>query len=769
MALAELVVSIIGDTAKLKQAFADVDKQVAGMGKSFQAAGKQMASAGKSLSLSVTAPVVGLGALSLHTAVQFDDAMRQVQAVSGATGEEFNTLRELAKQLGSETRYSASEAANGMNYLAMAGFEVNDIVKTMPGLLDLAAASNTDLATAADITSNILTGFNMEASETGHLADVLAKAAASANTDVAQLGEAMSYAAPVAASFNVSVEEATAAVGMFSNAGIQASMAGTTLRGILSRLATPTDQAAAVLEKYGLTVQDVNPATHSLTEIVTTLEKVGLSSADAMEIFGDRAGPGMLALISQGSGGLTDLTQQLQNADGAAAKMAETMEGGAGGALRELKSLTESLMIEFGDIVADVILPLVKGLKGLVRYFSDLPTPIKRIIVVVAGLAAAVGPVLIVVGTLISSIGSIMGLLGGAGLTATLGGLAATIAPVIAVVAALAAVGYLVYQNWDKIYPVIQPVVEQLKGFIAQIADRLTQWWATNGETVINGLQQLAEVMGWILSGMISIAASGFEKVFPVIATVIMETLDIILATVSLFLSILTGDWDTAWASLSEIVNSHLTIIVTIISSMISPLQSTFTSLWSGLTGIVTKAWSGITGALNSIFNGIVRSINSLASQMYRAGQNVMSNLVSGIRSKISSAVSAVRSAASQIRNYFPFSPAKEGPLKKLPNWDAFFADPILESTKDIDKVVAGRMEKIAGTIPKIQANQDISVSGLADSTRYPDQQNSSSQTNVGGDTFIIQNMTLSRDYPFEQFMKDMARHNAQKRVQRGL
>jgi hypothetical protein len=146
-----------------------------------------------------------------------------------------------------------------------------------------------------------------------------------------------------------------------------------------------------------------------------------------------------------------------------------------------------------------------------------------------------------------------------------------------------------------------------------------------------------------------------------------------------------------------------------------------------------------------------------------------MNNLVSGIRSKISSAVSAVRSAASRIRNYFPFSPAKEGPLKKLPNWDAFFADPILESTKDIDKVVAGRMETIAGTIPQIQANQDISIPGLADPAKYPGQQNSSSQTNVGGDTFIIQNMTLSRDYPFEQFMKDMAHHNAQKRVQRGL
>ncbi len=857
-AIGNLVVSIVGDIGQLKKAFAEVGSEVGQLGSKMQSAGKQMTSAGKTMSMAVTAPLVGIAALSYKTAVDFDDSMRKVMAVSGATGEEFEKLRMLARELGSTTAFSASDAAEGMQYLAMAGFNVGEILDATGDMLNLASAGAIDLGTAADIASNVLTGFGLKASEAGRVADVLAKAASTSNTDIQQLGEAMSYAAPLAAAMGMSMEEAASLIGKMSDAGIQGSRAGTALAGAMTRLSSPTEGMSSVLAKYNLTLADVDPSTRSFTDIIESLSSAGLSTADAMTLFGQRAGPGMLALMSTGTDAIREQTLALENAEGAAKEMADTMQGGPGGAARELKFAMEELMIVIGDIVMVAVLPLVKGLTRLAQTLSKVPTPVMRVIVMIAAVAAAIGPVLIIVGTLISSIGSILTLLGGAGLTATIGGLLTTIAPIVLVAASLAAVAYLIYRNWNVIGPkvadvldtikaAIVPVVDIFKDFVKNELEELKEWWDENGDTITEAVLSVASVIIWLVKHGIMYLGKVVKRVLPPILALVKYIVRQILNVILFFSQILIGDWDGAWKTVQKITQTAMDFMGKIISTVMTGISNRISGVLSSLVSYLVNAmhsmlngwssgWSNIVAALqnavNNIFtalsnavstfynigaawiqsliDGIVSKFNDLknavssalnfssgssstssssssgssssasksttstvtstlsnvssalssaASTAAQAGSSIMSNLASGITSAASKVTSAVSSVVSSVRNYFPFSPAKEGALKKLPNWDAFFVDPILESTRGLEGVVQSRMNDIAGMVPPIAPGQASGVAGMANSQT----------NNIGGNTLVIQNMTLSKDYPFDQFMRDYESRMTQARVQRGI
>ncbi|WP_062397839.1 phage tail tape measure protein [Methanogenium cariaci] len=409
--VAGMAVNITGDSSGAVEAFdraqaalEATDKQLQQSQKNWEAVGAKMTATGKTLSLAVTTPLLATGgALALSTAVDFDDSMRQVQAATCATAEEFDRLRETALDLGSSTAFTASQAAQAMMYLGKAGLDTNEILEATPQMLSLASAGAMDLGTSADIATNVMSGFRLEVEDLGHVSDILAEAASSSNTSIEQLGEAMTYVGPVASSAGLSIEETTAAIEIMSNAGIQGSMAGTALRGAMSQLLAPTDQVTEVLAKYGLTAEEVDPATRSLAEILDTLAAAGLSTGgDAMTLFGDRAGPGMLALIAEGGGGaIEDYTDALNDCDGAAQKMAETMEGGAGGSLRQMKSAVEggaSITIG-GDLVADALMPAIDGgVADLANWLDDLDEGTQQLVVTTGMLAAAAGPTLIVGG-----------------------------------------------------------------------------------------------------------------------------------------------------------------------------------------------------------------------------------------------------------------------------------------------------------------------------------------------------------------------------------
>lgn len=306
---------------------------------------------------------------TITTLAEFETAISKVQAVSKASITEMRLLRREARELGAVTQFTAGQVASGMAFLGMAGFNANQILKSTAAVLDIAAAGQLDLGVAADISSNILTGFNLKAEEMVRIADAMAITAASANTNMFQLGDAMKFVAPIAAGAGISLERAAAAIGVLSNSGLQGTMAGTGLRRIISELASPTKEAQKELMKLGLSYKDVNPQTNSLVDILTKLKPLAKDTGASFKVFGDRGAPAF-QVLARGIPKLEELTAKMKEGQGAAKEMAKTMRNNLGGDIKALRSSIESLVLSIGE--AGLTDALRAGAQGLTRFFRAL-------------------------------------------------------------------------------------------------------------------------------------------------------------------------------------------------------------------------------------------------------------------------------------------------------------------------------------------------------------------------------------------------------------
>lgn len=327
--------------------------------------------------------VAGRGfANALRIFTEFDDVMRQVGAVTNATAGEMEDLTEIAKEMGATTRFSASQAAEGLKFLGLAGFEAAEAIKALPDVLNLAAAGSLDLGQAADITTNILAGFGLEIENLGRVNDVLVKTFTSSNNNLIEIGEAFKLVGPIAKGVRADFEDLLATIGKLGDAGIKASIGGTTLRGTLAALFNPTKQEAKLMEELseriggvGLQIKNANGDFIGFVEIVKQLEQAGLKGEEALRLFGLRAGPGVAALLNQGSEALEQLTEDLRNSGGVADEIAEQMEAGIGGATRELIAAIESLRIAFIDAFDDEV---IRAIDSLAEGFRTLSTVIEE-------------------------------------------------------------------------------------------------------------------------------------------------------------------------------------------------------------------------------------------------------------------------------------------------------------------------------------------------------------------------------------------------------
>lgn len=339
------------------------------------------------------APLIG----AVETAANFEVAMSKVQAITRANSSEMQALTENARMLGETTQFSATQAADAMSYLGMAGWNANQIIAGMPGLLALAAAGGTDLARTADIVSDDLTAFGLSADQAGHMADVFAVTVTRTNTNVEMLGETMKYAAPVAKAFGASMEETAALAGLMANSGIKASQAGTALRSGFLRLAGPPKQATKAMQELGMSMSDI---TAQQQETKAALESLGISMSDTngprkmsailtelrdktadlgqeeklatlKMIFGTEAATGWLAVLDAGPETFNDLVDQMENCDGEAQKMAETMMNNAKGALIQLKSAMEGLGISVGNVFLPALTTALKGMSSMATAASS--------------------------------------------------------------------------------------------------------------------------------------------------------------------------------------------------------------------------------------------------------------------------------------------------------------------------------------------------------------------------------------------------------------
>ena len=292
---------------------------------------------------------------SFDLAREFEQSMADVGAITGATGTELQSLSDLARDMGAVTAHSATSAAEGIQFLGMAGFDTNQIMDALPATLNLASAAGMELGAAADISSNILSGMGMNAGDLDGVVDKLAQTSRNANTDVGQLGEAFKMVGPTASAAGVSFDDTTVSLGLLANAGLQGSIGGSSLNSALRSMIAPSKEAAREAERLGLTFTDTEGKMLPMSDILTQLDENSVSTKDSFKIFGTEGARAINALRAQGVRAFSTLDAKIKESGGVAQDMADTRLGSFDGAMTKLSSA----MSEFGISVGETFLPIV--------------------------------------------------------------------------------------------------------------------------------------------------------------------------------------------------------------------------------------------------------------------------------------------------------------------------------------------------------------------------------------------------------------------------
>ena len=614
----------------------------------FSAMGSALTSVGGTLTKSVTLPLVGVGAAVMKVGSDFEAQMSRVQAISGATGDELKALTDQAIDLGATTAFSAGEAAEGMENLASAGFNTQEIMSAMPGLLDLAASSGAELGTASEIAASAIRGFGLAASDAGHVADVFAEAAARTNAQTEDMGEAMKYIAPVAKAMGQSLEETAAAVGIMSDAGIKGSQAGTSLRSALSRLAKPTEVMLTKMGELGLSFYDAQGNMLPLNGIIEQLETnmAGLTQEQRnnalITLFGQESLSGMLALMERGPEELRALTESFEDCDGAAAEMAETMLDNTKGSVEEMMGSIETLAIRLQQVMAPAVTAVVQKITEFVNKLSSLSPETLQMIVTIAGVVAALGPLLLIIGKLSSAIGSIISLVGGAGgLSAVLTALTGPIGIVIAAIAALVTAWVT---DFGGIREKTAEIFEAIKSVFTTAWEFISNLW---NENFLN-IQNIAQTV-W----------SNIELIFSTAFNLISNAFQI-------FAALFQGDWDTAWNLVKERASLIWETIKTLFSNFLNLLvdtlihigvrllqaaKDTFNKVKEGFQNV----WDAIKTWFSEVVNDPVNTIKGIGSALFEAGKSIFTSLWDGMKSIWESITSWVSNAVNWISEKVQF------------------------------------------------------------------------------------------------------------------
>ncbi|EGQ26709.1 exopolyphosphatase [Sporosarcina newyorkensis 2681] len=452
-----------------------LSQALAPVGEKMQEIGKKMESVGKDLTTKVTLPLVGLGAAAVKVGSDFEAGMSEVAAISGATGTDLQRLEEKAKEMGATTKFSASESADALKYMAMAGWDTSQMLDGLEGVMMLAASSGEDLGRVSDIVTDALTAFGMEARQAGEFADLLASASSNSNTNVGLLGESFKYVAPLFGAMGYSAEDAALALGLMANAGIKGSQSGTSLKTAIANLANPTDKMKTAMGELGISITDANGEMLPFKDVMDELRGkfAGLTEEQqaqyAATIFGKEAMSGMLAIINASDDDYEKLTQATREYNGVAKDMADVMIDNLQGGLTILKSGLEGVGIQIFEILLPHLQKLVEKLQQAVDWFSNLNPKTQETIVMLGLVAAAIGPILLIGGKLIAGIGTAISVIstisgaiavvttGAAAATPAIGGLATVFTvltgPVgiaVAAIAALTVAGVALYKHLSE-------------------------------------------------------------------------------------------------------------------------------------------------------------------------------------------------------------------------------------------------------------------------------------------------------------------------------
>ncbi len=660
-------------------------QEIAAKGEKLKTVGDNVTNVGKKF-LPVTAGVVGLGTAAVKTAADFDSAMSKVAAVSGATGSDLEALRDKAREMGEKTKFSASEAAEAMNYMAMAGWKTEDMLSGIEGVMNLAAASGEDLATTSDIVTDALTAFGLTAKDSGHFADILAAASSNANTNVSMMGETFKYCAPIAGALGFSAEDTAEAIGLMANAGIKGSQAGTALRTIMNNLSGDVKICGSSIGEVTVATTNADGSMRDLSDILADCRTAfsGLSESEkaaaAESLVGKNAMSGFLALMNAGEADINKLSSAIDNCDGCAAGMAETMNDNLAGQLTILKSQLQELAISFGELLMPAIRTIVGWIQKFVDWLNSMDEGTRKVIVTIALVAAAIGPVLIIVGKVISAIGTIMtiipklaGVINAAkGVIAAFNAVCAANPYVLIIAAIVALVAAFIYlwnnceefrqfwiDLWESIKEIAVAVWEALKEFFTAaweaikttavtvwnaIKDFFTGLWEGIKNiftTVVNAISTFLTNAWNAIKNTVTTVFNAIKTFFTTIWNGIKSVITTVVTAISTFLS-------TAWNGIKTAITTVLNAIKSVVTTVWNGIKTTITNIVNGIKNAVTTAWNNIKSAVSNAANAIKNAVSNAFNAMLNGIKNVCGNIYGAVKSGFDKAINFVKNLASE-------------------------------------------------------------------------------------------------------------------------
>ena len=693
-------------------------QKISATGEKLQTVGSNIESAGKKL-LPVTGAVTALGTAAVKTAADFDSAMSQVAAVSGATGSDLEALRDKAREMGAKTKFSASEAAEAMNYMAMAGWKTGDMLDGIEGIMNLAAASGEDLATTSDIVTDALTALGLSAADSGHFADILAAASSNANTNVSMMGETFKYCAPVAGALGFTAEDTAEAIGLMANAGIKSSQAGTAMRTMLTNLTGEVKFSGAAFGEMTVQTTNADGSMRSLGDILADC-RVAFSqmseserSANAEALVGKNAMSGFLAVMNAAPADIEKLNSAINNCDGTAEKMATTMQDNLEGQLTILKSQLEELAISFGELLMPAIRTIVGWIQKFVDWLNSMGEGTKKVVMTVALLAAALGPVLIVIGKVVSAIGTIMtivpkiagaiNVVKGAFAALNVTMLANPITLIIAAIAALVAAFIYLWNNcegfrqfwinlwegikqavttawnaitsflstaWESILGIAQTVWGAISGFFTTLWEGITgvftaAWTSISGvmttiwntitsvwQSIYDTISPLLEAFRYLFETIFEAIRILIERAFTAVSQKIQEIWNAIVAFLTPVLEGIKNVFQTIWTAIQSVVTTVLTAIQSVVTTVWNAIKNAVTTVMNAIKGVVSSAWNSIKSMISSVMNTIKSVITSIWNNVKSAISSIIGQIYTVIHSGFEKAVGYVKGLASQAFNW---------------------------------------------------------------------------------------------------------------------
>lgn len=612
------------------------------MSSRFQAAGQMLTRAGTTLTTCVTVPLAGIGAASVKTAADFESSMSNVQALSGATGSELEQLSNLAKEMGANTQFSASEAADALGYMALAGWDTQQSMNALPGVLNLAAASGMGLAEASDLVTDYLSAFGEEADQAGRMADVLSYAQANSNTTTAGLGEAFKNCAANANAFGLDIEQTTALIGKLSDQGLKSSEAGTALSAVFRDITQKMKDGNITIGKTKIAVQDANGNYRSMTDILRDVENATDGMGDAqknaalMSTFTSDSLKALNILLQTGSGNIEDFEKELRNSSGTAEEMANIMNDNLNGQITALKSALEGAAIAIGEALLPMIKGLVSVLQGALNWFNGLNDGVKTTIVTVGLVVAAIGPLLLILGSLASAIGNLIelkALLAESSILSSAIGrvsglftslrnvimgsvvpaiqslwafmLANPITFVIAAIAALVAGFVYLWNNcesfrnfwinlWDNIVSTVSKIPGQVQKIFNELPGKISGALDSTGDALINWGYSISGGVGDTMTDLYGVFRDSFDGMVEYIKNITTIVKDIF-----------TGNWGAIPGDVEKLFTGMCNSVGNILSGLANIVGDAFAMVNDAIQAVLGKIWGGVIDWASNINSGL--------------------------------------------------------------------------------------------------------------------------------------------------------------------